>query len=76
MTTIFDTLRRLNRMPRHHRIAHLKALLANEKPRSVRASELSAALKREVTAQIRDESREDRIRRTSGAVTPAPENAA
>jgi hypothetical protein len=58
MTSIFDTLRRLNRMPRHHRIAHLKALLANEKPRSVRASELSAALKREVTAQIRFESRE------------------
>jgi hypothetical protein len=55
--TIFETLRRLNRMPRHHRIAHLKALLANEKPRSVRASELSAALKREVTAQIKRENR-------------------
>jgi hypothetical protein len=55
--TIFETIRRLNRMPRHHRIAHLKALLANEKPRSVRASELSAALKREVTAQIKRENR-------------------
>lgn len=57
MTSIFETLRRLNRMPRHHRIAHLKALLANEKPRSVRATELAAALKREVTAQIKRENR-------------------
>lgn len=55
--TIFDTIKRLNRLPRHHRIAHLKALIKQEKPRSVRRNELTAALQREMTAQLRTENR-------------------
>lgn len=55
--TIFETLRKLNRMPRHHRIAHLKALQDLEKPRSIRWVELNAALTRERTAQLKRENR-------------------
>lgn len=55
--TIFEPLKRLQRLPRQHRIAFLKSLLELEKPRSVRAVELTAALKRERTAQLKSENR-------------------
>jgi hypothetical protein len=38
MTPIHVVCTRLKRIPLHHQIAHLKALVADEKPRSVRAS--------------------------------------
>lgn len=56
--TIFETLKRMQRLPRTHRIAFLKSLLKLEKPRSVRAVELGAALKREMNAQIKFEIRQ------------------
>lgn len=55
--TIFETLRRMQRLSRVHRIEHLRSLLQLAKPRSVRAVELEVALKREVTAQLKSENR-------------------
>lgn len=55
--TIFETIKRLQRLPRPHRIAHLRALVKQEKPRSVRSIELLAALRGEVLKQIRAENR-------------------
>ena len=55
--SFYETWKRLQRMPRHQRIAFLKDRIALEKPRSVRAVELGIALKREVTAQLRSENR-------------------
>jgi len=57
MTDIFTTLKRLQRLPRPHRIAHLQALVKAEPPRSIRRGELEAALKAEMTAQLRKEGR-------------------
>lgn len=54
---IFSTLKRMQRLSRPNRIAHLKALVALEPERSIRRNELEAALKREVTAQLRAEVR-------------------
>lgn len=76
--TIFETLKRLQRMPRIHRIAHLQGLLRNEKPRSQRYAELWSALRREVLMQVKSEIGSPRQKRLpeSGAVTPASETAA
>jgi hypothetical protein len=57
MTDIFTTLKRLQRLSRPHRIRHLRVLVKDEPPRSIRRAELESALKREVTAQIRKESK-------------------
>jgi hypothetical protein len=47
----------MQRLSLHHQIAHLRALVANEKPRSVRRVELEALLKERLTKQLRKESR-------------------
>lgn len=48
---------RMKRLPLHHKIAHLKALVKDEKPRSVRRIELEALLKDCMTKQLRKEGR-------------------
>jgi hypothetical protein len=57
MHDIFTTLRKIRRLPRPHRIAFLQSLTALEPPRSIRRAELEAALKAEMTAQLRKENR-------------------
>jgi len=57
MNDIFTTLRKIRRLPRPHRIAFLQSLTVLEPPRSIRRAELEAALKHEMTAQIRKENR-------------------
>lgn len=76
MTTIFETLKHLQRLPRIHRIAHLQSLIRSEKQRSMRRAELMAALRKEVLGQLRFESRNHRRLPIGGTVTPASENAA
>lgn len=56
-TPILLLERRIRRLARPHRIAHLRALILFEQPRSIRRAELEAVLKLEVTAQIRKETR-------------------
>lgn len=55
--SIFETLRRLQRLSRQHRIAFLKSLVDLEPKRSIRRVELECALKREMTAQLKSENR-------------------
>lgn len=55
MTPLALIIKRLRRLPRQHRIAHLQALVRVEKKRSVRRQELEAMLRDERTAQIRKE---------------------
>jgi len=57
MTDIATTLRRLRRLSRVERIEKLQKLARAEKPRSVRRGELEAALKFEMTAQLKREAR-------------------
>lgn len=57
MTPIHLIARRMQRLPLHHQIAHLRALVENEKPRSVRRVELEALLKERVIKQLRKENR-------------------
>jgi hypothetical protein len=47
----------MKRLPLHHKIARLKALVKEEKPRSVRRIELEALLKECMTKQLRKENR-------------------
>jgi hypothetical protein len=48
---------RMKRLPRHHRIAHLRAIIPTLPARSIRRGELETLLKAEVTAQLRKENR-------------------
>ena len=48
---------RMKRLPLHHQIAHLRALVKGEKPRSVRRIELEALLKERLTKQLKRENR-------------------
>lgn len=48
---------RLKRLPLHHQIAHLRALLKSEKPFSVRRNEISSLLEGKVLKQLRKENR-------------------
>ena len=57
MMDIFTVLQRMRRLSRPNRIAHLKALISLEAPRSIRRHELEAALKREMLAQLKAENR-------------------
>ncbi|OAF05442.1 hypothetical protein AYJ54_00620 [Bradyrhizobium centrolobii] len=57
MTPIHVIARRLERIPLHHRIAHLKALAAAEKPRSGRRNELEGLLAECVLKQLKRETR-------------------
>ena len=56
-TPIHIVVSRLKRLPLHHQIAHLRALLAVEKPFSIRRNELESLLQGKVTKQLRKESR-------------------
>lgn len=60
MTSIFDTLKKIQRLPRHHRISFLRSILKLTPKRSVRYVELSVALRREVLAQLKKEVRDHR----------------
>lgn len=57
MTPIHAIVTRMRRIPLHHQIAHLRALVDKEKLRSVRRIELEALLKERVTKQLRKENR-------------------
>jgi len=48
---------RMKRLPRHHRIAHLRSVISTLPPRSIRRDELIELLKHEVTKQIAKENR-------------------
>lgn len=56
-TPIHVVCSRMKRLPLHHQIAHLRALVACEKPRSVRRVELEALLKERMNKQIKRECR-------------------
>jgi hypothetical protein len=47
----------MKRLPRRHRIAHLRALIAQQPVRSVRREELAALLRDELTVQPGKENR-------------------
>jgi len=55
MTPISIMIKRMARLPRHHRIAHLKALIQQLPARSIRRQELEALLRDEMVAQLRKE---------------------
>jgi hypothetical protein len=57
MTPISILIRRMARLPRHHRIAHLRAILPNYPERSVERKNLEALLKDEMTKQLKSENR-------------------
>jgi hypothetical protein len=48
---------RLKPLPLHHQIAHLRALVALEKPFSVRRNELLSLLQGKLTKQLKREGR-------------------
>ena len=48
---------RMKRIPLHHRIAHLRALVAAELPHSVRRNELQSLLDGAVLSQLKKENR-------------------
>jgi hypothetical protein len=54
---IAQVLHRIARLPLHHKIAHLRALIELEPLRSIRREELIAALKPLVTRQVKKEGR-------------------
>jgi hypothetical protein len=55
MTPIMVMVKRLARLPRHHRIAHLKSRILDLPVRSIRRKELEALLRDEMTAQLKKE---------------------
>lgn len=57
MTPLHVLIRRMQRLPAKHRIAHIKSLLAVEKPYSQRRSELEDLLQVEILKQLRREIR-------------------
>lgn len=56
-TPIHIVCARLKRLPLPHRIAHLRALVAAEKPFSVRRNELQSLLEGALLRQLRKECR-------------------
>lgn len=56
-TPIHILVSRLKRLPRRHRIAHLKALIQQEPIRSIRREDLVLHLRDEMTKQLRAENR-------------------
>ncbi len=59
-TAIHEVLRRIRPLARHHKIYHLRGLIASERKRSMRRAEMEAALKQIVNEQIRVEVRADK----------------
>lgn len=57
MTPISITIKRLARLPRHHRISHLRSLILELPARSIRRQELQHLLRDEMTAQLKRENR-------------------
>lgn len=57
MTQLHVIIRRMQRLPAKHRIAHLKSLLAVEKPYSQRRTELEDLLQYEILRQLKREIR-------------------
>ncbi|MHC2867958.1 hypothetical protein ACVIYH_009091 [Bradyrhizobium diazoefficiens] len=57
MMPLHVMIRRLQRLPVKHRVAHLRSLLAVEKPYSQRRSELEDLLQVEVLKQLKREIR-------------------
>lgn len=57
MTPIHIIVSRMKKLPLHLRIAHLRALVANEKPFSVRRNELQSLLEGAMLKQLRKENR-------------------
>lgn len=57
MTPLHVMIRRMQRLPVKHRIAHIKSLLLVEKPYSQRRTELEDLLQVEVLKQLRKEIR-------------------
>lgn len=57
MIPIHEIVSRMKRIPLHHSIAHLRALVAKEKPHSVRRNELQSLLEGEMLKQLRKENR-------------------
>jgi len=55
MTSISILIKRMARLPRHHRIAHIRALILELPARSIRRQELEHLLRDEMTAQLRKE---------------------
>ncbi len=45
-------IKKMARLPRHHRIAHLRALILELPARSIRRQELQHLLREEMTAQL------------------------
>ena len=56
-TPLHIILARIKRLSLPHQIAHLRALLASEKPFSVRRNELESLLRGKLTKQLRRENR-------------------
>ena len=56
-TPLHIIVARMKRLPLHHQIAHLRALVALEKPYSVRRNELQSLLEGKLTRQLRKENR-------------------
>ena len=54
-TPLHILLARLRPLPLHHQIAHLRALVALERPFSVRRNELESVLRGKLTKQLRRE---------------------
>jgi hypothetical protein len=54
-TPLHIIVARLKRLPLHHQIAHLRALVSAEKPYSVRRNELESLLTGKVAKQLRTE---------------------
>lgn len=55
MTPISIKIKQMARLPRHHRIAHLKSLIQNLPARSIRRQELEHLLRVEMVAQLKKE---------------------
>lgn len=55
MTPVSIKIRQMARLPRQHRIAHLRSLILDLPVRSFRRKELEALLRDEVTKQLRKE---------------------
>lgn len=60
-TPIHLIVSRLKRLPLHHQIAHLRALVELERPRSIRCGELQSLLSGKLMLkQLRKENRQDK----------------
>lgn len=57
MTPIHIIVARMKRLPLHLRIAHLRDLVADEKPYSIRRNELQSLLEGAMLKQLRKENR-------------------